>query len=174
MILSVYFQLEIFITTIFLGLLVALLYDFIRLFRTFFKHSRILIDIEDLIFWSSMSIIIFLVSLYKNDGEIRFFFVGGLFIGIAFYFVVLSKIFFKFSNFLILKIKKLIILIVHIILLPVKIALFPVILSTKFLKSILIKTKFYVIICSKLKFLKVILSKVVTNYKKLAGKNQKE
>lgn len=118
-----------------------------------------------------MSIIVFLISLYKNDGDIRLFFIAGLFIGMILYFCAISKMFLKCSTYIIQQVKKLILVILYLVSLPLKIAVFPVILSFKFLKNILIKTKLYAIIGTKFKFLEIMLSKAVNSYKRFIRKN---
>lgn len=128
LILSVIFQAKIFFTAICLGIAIGLLYDLIRLTREFLSHNRIIIDIEDSIFWIVVSILVFFISLYQNNGEIRAFFILGISIGLVLYFILASKFFIKiFKVFIHIAIKYL--------LLFIKITLTPIILLMKLFKS---------------------------------------
>ena len=95
MILSVSYQFKIFLTSLLIGLILGIFYDFIKIFRKYVLHNNIIINIEDTIYWIFMSIVIFLVVLYQNDGEIRNFFIIGIFTSVILYHFLISKIFIK-------------------------------------------------------------------------------
>ena len=146
MILSFEFQLKIFFLALIIGFFIGFFYDLIRLFRSFILHIKILIHIEDIIYWIFMSLIIFLILLYENNGEIRMFFIIGIFLGMGFYFYIISKIFLKVSNKILAIIKKCILFIFECILTPFKLILkllypifFPIfnILKKMFIKNII-------------------------------------
>lgn len=123
MILSFEFQLKIFFLALIIGFFVGFFYDIIRIFRNFVLHIKILIHIEDIIYWIFMSLIIFLIALYENNGEIRMFFLAGIFLGMGIYFYSFSKIFLKIANKILFVIKKCIIFIFECILTPFKLIL---------------------------------------------------
>lgn len=123
MILSFSFQIEIVLLAITIGFAMGFFYDIIRIFRNIVFHGNILIHIEDIIYWIFMSIAIFLIILYVNNGEIRAFFVIGIILGMLFYFFTISKLFIKVSNKILFIIKRIIKFIIECILTPFKIVL---------------------------------------------------
>ena len=91
MIVSVSGQIKLFLLMILSGILTGLLYDFIRLLRRLIKHKNFFVQAEDLLFWLIISIGIFLLLLEKNFGQVRFFCVAGIFLGMFFYWGVFSS-----------------------------------------------------------------------------------
>ncbi|MFI3230804.1 MAG: spore cortex biosynthesis protein YabQ [bacterium] len=108
MILSVSFQLEVFFTTIITGITIGFFYDVLKIFRLLILHNRFFIDLEDIVFWAVMSVLVFFISLYQADGEIRMYFLIGLFLGLTFYFGLISRVFMNHTQYIINKIKNLI------------------------------------------------------------------
>lgn len=85
-------QLYIFLTSIYAGLLIGLIYDLYRVLRYFFKPRRLVSGIEDLIFWLGIAIIYFYIMNKSNWGELRGYVFFGTFIGGIIYLKILSKI----------------------------------------------------------------------------------
>lgn len=71
----------------------AFAYDWIRLFRRFFRHKRWLVDLEDICYWIMCFFISFSLLYYGNYGVIRFFAVLGAGVGMALYCATLGRIF---------------------------------------------------------------------------------
>lgn len=118
MILSLSFQSNLFITTVVWGFGLGFLYDLIRVLRIAFKHKRLFVAVEDILYWVCVSFIIFFVMLSESFGEVRVFCILGVFLGMIFYSLALSKIFLSFSAVVIKTIKKIIMLFVEIIMTP--------------------------------------------------------
>lgn len=95
MILSMSYQAQLFLFCVFLGILIGVFYDLIRLFRRIFPHSLMTIQLEDLIYWILSAIFVFLAVLRKNYGDIRPFLILGLFLGVIIYFLLLSPVILK-------------------------------------------------------------------------------
>jgi len=91
-ILSMGEQVSLFLSTLILGALTGLAYDFIRLFRRLVKHSSFLCNIEDLVYWILVLILVFYFMLNRNFGEIRLFSVMGFFIGMVLYLMSISRL----------------------------------------------------------------------------------
>lgn len=72
-----------------MGLMLA--YDAFRLFRWLIPHASLFIVIEDLLYWSVMSVPIFYLFLLYHDGIIRWYGVVSLFTGIVLYELGLSR-----------------------------------------------------------------------------------
>lgn len=120
MILSLSFQSNLFITTVIWGVGLAFLYDLIRVLRLAFKHSRVFIAAEDVLYWIGVSFTVFFVILSESFGEVRAFCILGVFLGMLFYSLALSKIFLSVSETVINIIKKILRVLIEIIMTPFK------------------------------------------------------
>lgn len=98
MILSALFQGKLFVLFFIYGITSAFFYDFIRLFRFYKKHGKILKSAEDLIYWLFVSLIFFNLILYANNGELRFFIFASFFTGHIMYFYTLSTYIFNIQK----------------------------------------------------------------------------
>lgn len=77
------------------GCCILLYYDFFRVFRTLVIHKDIFVALEDFIFWITISIAMFSMFYYYNNGEIRFYYILGMGIGMCFYGFCFSRFFMK-------------------------------------------------------------------------------
>ena len=85
-------QLYSFAIFILVGFLIGLLFDMFRISRRTFKTSDIITYLEDILFWILSGLLI-LFSIFKfNNGDIRAYIILGIFIGLALYMLVFSKI----------------------------------------------------------------------------------
>lgn len=85
-------QSYIFLTSIYGGLLVGLVYDLYKVFRYFLKPKKIATIIEDVLFWFVITIIVFTVLIKSTWGELRGYIFIGLFMGVFLYFKFISKV----------------------------------------------------------------------------------
>ncbi|GKX30535.1 hypothetical protein SH1V18_30150 [Vallitalea longa] len=115
-----------FLMSILNGLFLGFVYDLLRVFRRIIKHPKWLINIQDLIFWLFGSIIIFIDIFKNNNGTLRGFLCIGVFLGLIFYFFLISKlvikVFIKIYSFIANIIKFLFKLIIK----PIKLLLTPI------------------------------------------------
>ena len=118
MILSLEAQGQLFFLAVLLGGSIGLGYDGLRIFRYSLPHTNFLVHLEDAIFWIGSLFFVFQVVLKENRGEIRFFFLLGIFCGMALYFSILSHLLMAISHSLITAVKKCIHLIFEIIFTP--------------------------------------------------------
>lgn len=72
---------ELFLDSMFTGLVIMALYDILRLFRRIVSHSNIIVGLEDFLFWNMAGIFIFALIYAENDGRIRWFIVVGICMG---------------------------------------------------------------------------------------------
>ena len=101
-------QLYAFIIFILNGLLTGLIFDIFRISRKVFKTPDLITYIEDVLFWVISGLIV-MYSIFKfNNGEIRLFVFIGICIGLVIYLLVFSKLFIKFSVYIINFLKKVI------------------------------------------------------------------
>lgn len=74
-------QLQFVVVTFLGGIGIMLCYSVLRLFRFLFPHKKIVVCIEDYLFWSMASIPCFLVFFFGNDGSLRWYGVMAMFLG---------------------------------------------------------------------------------------------
>ena len=67
------------------GVLITFAYDLLLVCRNCFRHGRILVSIEDFLYWAVCAIFIFLVLYCENDGILRGYCIIGAAIGMMFY-----------------------------------------------------------------------------------------
>jgi len=118
MILSMPAQAWLFLSTILVGACIGLFFDVLRIFRKTVPHSNIAVQIEDLLFWLTVTIAVFYFMLLRNFGEIRLFSIIGIALGLALYFAILSQWVLKVSVGVINYIKKVILSALMIIFTP--------------------------------------------------------
>ena len=91
MVSSVYWEWELLLLTIKLGIKLAFIYDGIRIFRLFVSHGNIMISIEDLFFWFYAGIVIFELQLEQSNGVLRGFSILGMLLGMFLYNKILGE-----------------------------------------------------------------------------------
>jgi spore cortex biosynthesis protein YabQ len=101
MILSVSSQAYAFILSVAGGMVIALVYDAFRVFRKAVKTGRIVTNVQDLLYWLIVSVIMFLTLFFSNDGELRAYLFVGAFLGVVLYTLLFSKIVMGSSLFII-------------------------------------------------------------------------
>ncbi|MCT4594051.1 MAG: spore cortex biosynthesis protein YabQ [Anaeromicrobium sp.] len=110
-------QTYVFLVTLYGGIIIGFIYDLYRIFRLIFSPKKIATMVEDFIFWILISIIATLVLVFGNEGQIRFYTIGGFFVGALSYNLLLSKIIITFIVRTLVKVKK---IIIKIIINPIK------------------------------------------------------
>ena len=121
MILSMTGQAWLFLSTVIVGAAIGLFYDAFRIFRKTARHSGLAVQLEDLFFWVAATGLTFYYMLHRNYGEIRFFTLIGMAIGLVLYFATISRfvlvVFVTVINYL----KRVVTTILRIFLMPVRI-----------------------------------------------------
>ena len=120
MILSMSGQVWLFLSTVAAGFVIGLVYDFFRVLRIVVTHRQWLVQLEDVIYWVAVSLLMFYFMLHQNYGEIRFFIIIGAAIGVVIYFCSISPVFIKISVAVIEFLQRVIITVLRIILTPVR------------------------------------------------------
>ena len=117
------------------GVLIGVLFDIFRIIRKTFKTNDIITYLEDILFWILTGIIVIYAMYRFCDGELRFFMIMGIVLGICLYVVTISQYVIKISVFIINIVKKII--------------FYPIIAIYKITKKILFRPMF--IICVNLR-----------------------
>lgn len=85
MVSSVYWEWELLVITIKLGVKLTLMYDVIRMFRFLISHNGFFVSLEDFFFWMYAAVLIFELQLGQSDGILRGFAVLGMLLGMFLY-----------------------------------------------------------------------------------------
>lgn len=89
-------QAYIFLATVYVGLLLGLLYDIYRAFRMITKPGRLLLAVFDLLFWILAALFSFAMLFKINGGEIRLYAFIGLALGWGIYSLTVGSIVVRF------------------------------------------------------------------------------
>lgn len=101
-----------------LGAGIIILYDCLRILRKVIKHSRIIITVEDILYWIVCGFLIFRMFHNENDGVLRGFSAAGIAIGMVACQYTISKLLVKYLSLIINKIIEYIAKLIRIILKP--------------------------------------------------------
>lgn len=85
-------ELKLFGICLVLGGIIAFIYDLIRMIRLFIPHKNVFVDIEDLLFWLFTAWMVFWTLFTYNRGSLRAYAFLGMFVGVIFYALTLSRI----------------------------------------------------------------------------------
>ena len=75
-----------------LGIALAASYDILRIFRGLVPHGVLLINLEDLLYWIYVAVVVFVKLYEKNDGRLRGYVFGALVAGMLLYTVSFGRI----------------------------------------------------------------------------------
>ncbi len=88
----VYYQFYVFIATFYGGVIIGLLYDIYKVIRKNFKINRLVSIIQDIFFWSVVTVVAIFILFYSNDGKLRWYTFLGFILGALIYNIFLSNI----------------------------------------------------------------------------------
>lgn len=88
-----------------LGVLLGMLYDVFRILRLAFPHGKVVVFIEDIVYFFLITLLSFSFILLWADGRLRGFFLLGEGVGAILYFVTLSLLLMKMANAIIRVVK---------------------------------------------------------------------
>ena len=95
MIISIIDQVRLIIFSLLSGIITGVSFDIYRLIRGFENPNKILTIIQDLLFWTLTSIVVFVFLMYTNEGYINFYVYLCLIIEVYLYLKLISRIFIK-------------------------------------------------------------------------------
>ena len=94
MVISIELQFRIVIFSLLAGIVTGILFDLYRVFRGF-NTNKIIMIIEDMLFWVLCSLLIFVFLLYTNYAFVTLYVYLSIVLGILFYLKVISRSFLK-------------------------------------------------------------------------------
>jgi len=81
-----------FLISVWLGCKLMLVYDGLCIFRALVPHKRLIRDAEDVLYWIFCALQAFALMYRENDGNIRWFSLAGIAMGMALWFLIFSKL----------------------------------------------------------------------------------
>lgn len=109
---------QFFLLSILAGIASAFLYDLLRISRRIVRVNDIVINAEDIIFFASAAVFVFIAAYMKNSGEIRWQSFIGFALGIALYILIVRDRLLNVSTVIIKYIVKVIGILLSVILFP--------------------------------------------------------
>lgn len=117
---AIWNELNFFGISVLWGMLILILYDFLRIERRLISHNEFFIAVEDLIYWVVASLLIFHMMYKLNDGIIRGFSILAMLLGMLIYHYSISYYFVKLTTGFFIKIEKVIAAFINFLLMPFK------------------------------------------------------
>ena len=109
-----------FLHSILMGLVITFAYDWILIFRKLFRHGKLLMSVEDFVYWFLCGIGVFYMLYKENNGVLRWFAVMGAALGMLFYKLIIKNRFVYIMSTCIHKIMWFIFRVIQVVLKPVK------------------------------------------------------
>ncbi|WP_034328166.1 spore cortex biosynthesis protein YabQ [Alkaliphilus transvaalensis] len=103
---SVYHETYILLATIYGGILIGFIYDLYKVFRGIFNPKKLATNLQDIFFWTIITIVAFYVLIFSNKGDLRFYNFLGFVIGVGIYYYLLSKKIIQALTFLVRLLKQ--------------------------------------------------------------------
>ena len=109
-----------FLHSVLMGLVITFAYDWILICRRLLKHGRVLMSVEDLIYWFVCGISVFYMLYRENSGVLRWFAVMGAALGMFFYKIIFKSHFVNIMSTYIHKIMWFMFRVIQVVLKPIK------------------------------------------------------
>lgn len=90
-------EINLFTECLLCGMAFGLIYDCFRVYRKIKKHNRVMVDIEDFLYWMICFGISFCLLYYANNIVIRFFCIMAAAIGMWIYYKTVGIVFIKIT-----------------------------------------------------------------------------
>lgn len=91
-------QLQLELSCLFYGVGITFLYDLLRIIRRIIKHSEFWIGVEDFLYWILVTVGVFLLLYYMNNGNLRWVAVVIVFGGMMIYKKIFGEFFVIFMS----------------------------------------------------------------------------
>ena len=91
-------QAYVFLTSVFVGGILAIIFDLFRLFRRKKNTKSYIVYIQDIIYWIIVTLVIIFSAFVTNDGELRGYMFIGYILGAIIYIVTFSQYILKAAN----------------------------------------------------------------------------
>lgn len=88
---AVYGEARLLVQGLGVGVVFMIVYDLLRLFRFLLPHGSLAIGLEDLCYWIWAGFFTFLFLYQENDGALRFYVIGSIFLSMLIYDRIISR-----------------------------------------------------------------------------------
>ena len=89
---DILFELYVFCEALIHGVILAVMYDVIRIFRRIIKRNAVIVAIEDVVISLVATVITFGMIYRENQGSLRAYIFTGMFVGIELYHLSISRL----------------------------------------------------------------------------------
>ncbi len=113
-------QALLFLKSIQIGIMFAVIYDVVRIIRKLFKHVDWLVQVEDLLYWLGCIVLGFLLLYMHNFAEIRIYVFMGMILGAVLYLMTVSVVVMQIATYIIDTLKKILTKVIHILAIPLR------------------------------------------------------
>lgn len=107
MVLPIDVQINIVLFSFLAGIIIGLLFDGYRLIRGF-NSSKLMLVVQDTLFWILVSMIVFVFLLYFNYGFLSLYIYIIIGVGLLVYLIIFSRLIFKVENTIVVYLYKII------------------------------------------------------------------
>ena len=111
------------LATIYGGILIGFIYDLYKVVREIFHPKKFATNLQDIIFWTIISVVAFYILIFSNQGDLRFYNFLGFMLGVLVYQYLLSKWIVKTLSLVFNAIKKFIWDVLQLILYPCRVGI---------------------------------------------------
>ena len=91
-------QTYVFLCSLFVGVILAVIFDFFRILRRKGNTKNYIVYIQDIIYWIIVTFVIIMSAFITNDGELRGYMFIGYILGAIIYIVTISRYILKSVN----------------------------------------------------------------------------
>lgn len=103
---SITWEAVFFLQAFLLGIVLMVIYDLLRILRMVIPHNLIITSLEDLIYWIFNGLAVFRLLFLENNGTVRGFALGALFLGMLLYNKTVSPKLLKMVKYTLTYLKK--------------------------------------------------------------------
>lgn len=133
-----------FLHSVLIGLVITFAYDWILIFRRLISHGKVLMSVEDLLYWLACGVSVFYMLYKENNGVLRWFAVMGAALGMLFYKLIVKNRFVYIMSTIIHKIMCFLFSVIQIVLKPLKWLFYAIRRCVRFFKIKLKKVKEFI------------------------------
>lgn len=113
-------QLQAFLLSLVIGVFIGIFYDLFRILRLSFTENKLVIIVQDILFWSVSAFASFVFVFVVNNGAFRAYLAIGEALGFVVYYFTLGAVVIKVSDWFVQRIKRFFRFILHVLLFPFK------------------------------------------------------
>ncbi len=111
------------LATIYGGILIGFIFDLYKVVRGIFHPKKFATNLQDIIFWTIITLVAFYILIFSNHGDLRFYNFLGFMLGVGLYQYLLSKPIVKTLLLIIRVLKQVIVDLIQLIIYPCRVGI---------------------------------------------------